>query len=101
VSPTARDTPGFRGVVGDGLCVDVDGRYYVAVTADHGIRVLEPDGTEVEFLAIPGPGVTTNCCFGGDDRRTLFVTDGIPGQVVAWTGMPTPGLLLHRWPAGA
>ena len=36
-------------------------------TADHGIRVLDPDGTEVDFLAIPGRGVTTNCCFGGED----------------------------------
>jgi len=85
---------------GDGFCVDQDGRYYVAVTADHGIRVLEPDGAEVEFLAIPGDGVTTNCCFGGDDGRTLFATDGVPGQLVAWEGMPTPGLPLTPWPVG-
>jgi gluconolactonase len=84
---------------GDGCCVDVDGRLYVAVTGDHGIRVLEPDGTEVDFLQIPGEGVTTNCCFGGDDLRTLFVTDAIPGSVVAWEGMPTPGLALTPWPA--
>jgi gluconolactonase len=88
-------------VSGDGLCVDVDGRYYVAATADHGIRVLEADGTEADFLAIGGPGVTTNCCFGGAAGRTLFVTDGIPGQVVAWEGMPAPGLPLHAWPTGA
>ena len=79
------------GNAGDGLCVDVDGRFYVATTADHGIRVLDPDGTEVDFLAIPGRGITTNCCFGGDDLRTLFATDGIPGQVLAWEGMPTAG----------
>jgi gluconolactonase len=84
---------------GDGFCVDIDGRLYVAVTGDHGIRVLEPDGTEAEFLEIPGQGVTTNCCFGGDDLRTLFVTDAIPGSVVAWEGMPTPGLALTPWPA--
>lgn len=83
---------------GDGFCVDVDGRLYVANTAAHGIRVYEPDGVEVEFLAIPGRGVTTNCCFGGRDGRTLFATDGIPGQVVAWEGLPTPGLPLHPWP---
>ncbi|MEX2255203.1 MAG: SMP-30/gluconolactonase/LRE family protein [Acidimicrobiia bacterium] len=89
------------GNTGDGLCVDVDGRFYVAATADHGIRVLEPDGTEVDFLEIPGRGVTTNCCFGGDDLRTLFATDGVPGQVLAWEGMPTAGLALHPWPAPA
>jgi gluconolactonase len=83
---------------GDGLCVDIEGRLYVANTAEHGVRVFEPDGAEVEFLAIPGRGVTTNCCFGGRDRRTLFATDGIPGHVVAWEGLPTPGLPLHPWP---
>ncbi len=83
---------------GDGCCVDVEGRVYVAVTADHGIRVFDPDGTEVELLAIPGPGVTTNCCFGGVDGRTLFATDGVPGHLVAWEGLPSPGLGLHPWP---
>ncbi|HSO95914.1 MAG TPA: SMP-30/gluconolactonase/LRE family protein [Acidimicrobiia bacterium] len=86
------------GQAGDGLCVDVDGRLYVANTAAHGVRVFEPSGVEVEFLAIPGRGVTTNCCFGGRDGRTLFATDGIPGQVVAWEGLPAPGLPLHPWP---
>jgi gluconolactonase len=90
VSPT--------GAAGDGFCLDEDGRFYVAATADHGIRVLEPDGTEVEFLEIGGRGITTNCCFGGDDGRTLFATDGVPGQVVAWEGMATRGLAVHAWP---
>ena len=89
------------GSAGDGLCLDEDGRFYVAATADHGIRVLERDGREVDFLEIPGKGVTTNCCFGGDDGRTLFATDGIPGQVLAWAGMPTPGLPVHPWPGPA
>lgn len=90
-----------NGTPGDGLCFDAEGRAYVAVTVDHGVRVLEPDGTEVDFLEIGGSGVTTNCCFGGDDGRTLFVTDGIPGQILAWEGMPTPGLVLHPWPVPA
>ncbi len=88
-----------NGSAGDGLCFDTDGRAYVAATVDHGIRVLEPDGTEVDFLEIGGSGITTNCCFGGADARTLFATDGIPGQIVAWEGMPSSGLPLHPWPA--
>jgi sugar lactone lactonase YvrE len=83
---------------GDGFCLDVDGRFYVANTSEHGVRILEPDGREVEFLAIPGDGITTNCCFGGADGRTLFATDGLPGTVVAWEGMPTAGLALTPWP---
>jgi gluconolactonase len=88
----------LTGGAGDGFCVDVDGRYYVANTAAHGIRVVDPDGTEVDFLAIEGHGVTTNCCFGGPDDRTLFATDGLPGQIVAWEGMPAPGLPVRPWP---
>ena len=45
---------------------------------------------------LPGDGLVTNCCFGGHDLRTLFVTEGMPGRVVAFEGMPTPGLPVHR-----
>jgi gluconolactonase len=83
---------------GDGFCLDADGRYYVASTTDHGVRIVDPDGTVVDFLPIAGDGLTTNCCFGGDDLRTLFATDAIPGRVVAWEGLPTPGLPLPSWP---
>ena len=83
---------------GDGFCLDVDGRYYVASTNEHGVRVVDPDGTVVDFLPIDGDGLTTNCCFGGDDLGTLFATDAIPGRVVAWEGMPTRGLPMTPWP---
>jgi gluconolactonase len=83
---------------GDGFCLDADGRYYVASTIEHGVRVVEPDGTVADFLEIEGQGLTTNCCFGGPDLRTLYATDAIPGTVVAWEGMPTPGLPLPTWP---
>jgi len=84
---------------GDGFCLDAEGRFYVASTVEHGIRVVEPDGTVADFLHIDGEGLTTNCCFGGDDLRTLYVTDGLPGRVVAFEGMPTPGLPMIPWPA--
>ncbi len=83
---------------GDGFCLDADGRFYVASTIEHGIRVVDPDGTIVDFLPIDGEGLTTNCCFGGPDLRTLFVTDALPGDLVAFDGMPTPGLPLPTWP---
>lgn len=83
---------------GDGFCLDADGRFYVASTIEHGIRVVDPDGTEVDFLPIAGQGLTTNCCFGGPDLRTLFVADALPGDLVAFEGMPTPGLALPTWP---
>jgi gluconolactonase len=85
----------------DGFCLDVEGRYYACATVEHGVRVVEPDGTIADFLEIPGDGVTTNCCFGGADGRTLFATDSIPGHVVAWEGLPTAGLPLPVWPGQA
>lgn len=84
---------------GDGFCLDAEGHFYVASTLEHGIRVVDPDGAVADFLPIEGDGLSTNCCFGGDDLRTLFVTDGLPGRVVAFEGMPTPGLPLPTWPA--
>jgi gluconolactonase len=86
---------------GDGFCLDADGRFYVASTIEHGVRVVDPDGTVAEFLPIEGDGLTTNCCFGGADMRTLFVTDALPGNLVAFEGMPAPGLPLPPWPAPA
>jgi gluconolactonase len=87
----------FVDQTGDGFCIDVDGRLYVA-GGIHGVTVLEPDGTVVDVLELPGRGVTTNCCFGGPDGRTLYATDAVPGGVWAWESMPTPGLELTPWP---
>jgi gluconolactonase len=86
---------------GDGLCVDADGRFYVASTVEHGIRVVEPDGSVADFWEIEGKGLCTNCCFGGPDLSTLFVADAMPGAVVAFDGCPTPGLPLPTWPGPA
>lgn len=84
---------------GDGFCIDTEGRFYVASTSAHGIRIVDPDGTLLDFLEIPGQGLTTNCCFGGSDGRTLFATDALPGNLVAFEHMPCPGLPIHAWPA--
>jgi len=45
----------------DGFCLDAEGRYYACATIEHGVRVVDVDGTVVDFFPIPGKGVTTNC----------------------------------------
>lgn len=77
----------YPGRGGDGLCVDADGLIYVAAglhktrgtheTLDTrpGIHVISPQGTLLAYLATP-TDTLTNCTFGGDDRRTLFITCG-------------------------
>lgn len=91
--------PFASGRMGDGGALDVDGRIYMA-GGGHVVTIYEPDGTIVDELACPGDHpVSTNCCFGGPDLRTLFAVDaGAPGHVYCWTDLPTPGLALHPWP---
>lgn len=72
---------------GDGLCVDAEGNLYVAAglhktrgTAETldtkpGIHVISPQGKLLAYLATP-KDTLTNCTFGGEDRRTLFITCG-------------------------
>jgi len=57
---------------GDGLTVDTKGNLYVTVPALSGIQVISPDGKTLGFVRFPeGP---SNCCFGGKDMKTLYVT---------------------------
>lgn len=72
---------------GDGLCIDVDGNLYVAaglhktrgtsetLATKPGIHVISPNGKLLAYLATP-TDTLTNCTFGGEDRRTLFITCG-------------------------
>ena len=77
----------YPGRGGDGLCVDAEGNLYVAAglhktrgtheTLDTkpGIHVLSPNGKLLAYLATP-TDTLTNCTFGGEDRRTLYITCG-------------------------
>jgi sugar lactone lactonase YvrE len=91
----------------DGLKQDQKGKLYVAAGLNKpnppfeldkdnkgGIYVLSPDGKLLAFLPVPTDEVT-NCAFGGDDLKTLYITGGgtlysirtiTPGRVVWPTG---------------
>jgi gluconolactonase len=89
----------------DGLVQDVKGRLYVAAgrnisvppyeTADDfkaGVYVFSPRGKLLDFVAVPTDEVT-NCTFGGDQLRTLFVTAGgtlysIRTRTLGWLPWP-------------
>jgi gluconolactonase len=86
----------FEGGV-DGLALDVDGRMYVAGSGDGIVRIVE-DARVVETLQVTERGVITNCCFGGPELRSLFVTDAVSGRVSVFPDMPTPGAQVHSWP---
>lgn len=56
--------------VPDGLRVDVEGRVWTS--AADGIYCIRPDGTQIGHIQLPD--ATANCCFGGEDGSTLFIT---------------------------
>ncbi len=77
----------YPGRSGDGMCIDAEGNLYVAAglhktrktseTLDTrpGIHVIAPGGKLVAFRETPEDTIT-NCTFGGEDLRTLYVTCG-------------------------
>jgi sugar lactone lactonase YvrE len=73
----------------DGMCSDADGNLYV--TTHQGLWVLRPDGTP--WGLVPVPEEPSNCTFGGDDLRTLYVTARTsvsPRRPRARTAAPPP-----------
>ncbi|GIW81159.1 MAG: hypothetical protein KatS3mg105_2966 [Gemmatales bacterium] len=77
----------YPGRSGDGMCIDSAGNLYVAAglhktrntseTLDTrpGIHVISPEGRLLAFRETPEDTIT-NCTFGGEDLRTLYVTCG-------------------------
>lgn len=77
----------YPGRSGDGLTVDREGKLYIAAglhmprgtseTLDTkpGIHVFTPEGKLLAFRQTPEDTIT-NCTFGGEDRKTLYVTCG-------------------------
>ena len=87
----------------DGVKQDMKGRLYVAGGLNKpnppaepaedvkgGIYVFSPEGKLLTFLAVPKDEVT-NCAFGGEDRKTLYITAGGTLYSIRTT---TPGRLV-------
>lgn len=85
----------------DGLAVAEDGSIWIALSEGGCVVVLEPDGSERDRLVMEVPMVTS-VCFGGEDRRDLYVVTGsldAPGELrggVYRTRVDVPGVPVHR-----
>ncbi len=75
-----RTDPGFP----DGMCFDREGMLYVAATLAREVQVFDGQGARVEQLPCGDDSLPTNCCLGGPEGRTLFVTDSANGRVLAF-----------------
>ena len=54
----------------DGMTIDSEGNVYLT---GRGVTVYDPAGQKIEHIDVAEPW-TANVCFGGKDRRTLFIT---------------------------
>lgn len=60
----------------DGIAVTEDGRIWIALARAGQLLVLSPAGGIDDRVAIPAE-LVTSMCFGGSDRKTLFVVSGV------------------------
>ena len=81
--------PGFP----DGLCFDIAGLLYVAVTLGEQVQIFDTSGQCIDRLPCGAGSMPTNCCFGGTHAKTLFVTDSRGERVLAFD-LETEGLPL-------
>ncbi len=65
----------------DSLAVDAAGNVCVATIRNGGITVVAPDGAH-HHVPCSDP-LTTNICFGGDDRSTAYITLSGTGRLVS------------------
>jgi gluconolactonase len=54
----------------DGMTIDSEGNIYLT---GKGVTVFNPAGEKIEHIDVP-ENWTANVCFGGKDRKTLFIT---------------------------
>lgn len=70
---TAVQVPPAMGMP-DGMCIDAEGMLWVAHWGGHGVYRWDPStGQLLQKIDVPCPNVT-NCAFGGEDLRTLYIT---------------------------
>ncbi|MGI4791865.1 MAG: SMP-30/gluconolactonase/LRE family protein [Janthinobacterium lividum] len=60
----------FCSLGSDGMTIDSAGNVYLT---GHGVTVFNKSGTQIAQIPVP-ENWTGNICFGGTDRKTLFIT---------------------------
>ncbi|KAH6689060.1 hypothetical protein F5X68DRAFT_204891 [Plectosphaerella plurivora] len=77
----------FGNVGPDGLALDEEGNLFICQPSLGSIFVVDTHGVPKARIASGSKGINlTNCCFGGEDHKTLYITDSLEGniQTVKW-----------------
>jgi gluconolactonase len=75
----------------DGCCVDQEGNVIVATIGAGGFTVFAPSGEVLAQEPLDGDPKPTNVAFGGSDGRTIYLTCGSSGRLLAVEGWPIAG----------
>ncbi len=63
----------------DGMCIDLDGKLWIAHWGGHCVRRWDPvTGEVLQTIEVAAPHVTS-CCFGGDAMDALYITTARSG----------------------
>lgn len=86
----------------DGIAFDMAGNLWITLPFSNRLVALTPQGRKVDILHDPAGekiAMPTNLCWGGPDRRTLYVVSRGKGMIVqAHTAIA--GAPLANWPTG-
>ena len=67
---TLKDKKLFCNLGSDGMTLDAEGNVYLT---GKGVTVFDKTGQKIENIPVAEPW-TANVCFGGKDKKTLFIT---------------------------
>lgn len=77
----------------DGVALDDAGNVAVAHPTLGAVWVFSRIGQPLHYIKSCAGDMTTNIAYGGDDGRTLFITESRSGSILTAT-LPTPGCLM-------
>jgi sugar lactone lactonase YvrE len=77
----------FGDVGPDGLALDEEGNLFICHPSLGSVFVVDTNGLPKARIVSGTDGINlTNCCFGGPDHKTLYITDSLEGNIqkVEW-----------------
>jgi len=78
----------------DGMAIDEDENLIVCHVGLGSVWVFSPQGEPLYRIKSCAGLATTNCAFGGPERKTLFITESRAGTVLK-AQLPVPGRLMY------